>query len=343
MRAVVDNEVSLKERKGNVAAAVSTGMIVMNKFHLAQGLYSDPIDALLSWEGDAVLAVIVGVEGPSYRPLGAVMTVFNTKQRVGTLSSGCIEEDIALHAITALEAGQPRKLRYGRGSPFMDIKLPCGGGLEILLLPRPDREVLGRLAARRAAREATTLIIKPQSGALTLSDHGETGASGTAYNVRFLPDIRFLVFGKGPEAGTFSALVQSTGYPNILLSHDLETLEHGAQMGCDTHFLNIPEFPADVAVDPQTAIVLFFHDHDWEPPILAAALSRSAFYIGAQGSKMARDARIRELKAMGIDDHALTRLRGPIGLLPSSREARTLAISVLVEVLAFMNNPATEV
>lgn len=336
-----DIEVSLEERKGGVTAAFSAGKIVMNKFHFAQGLYSDPIDALLLWEGDAVLAVIVGVEGPSYRPLGAVMTVFNNKQRVGTLSSGCIEEDIALHAMRALETGQPRKVRYGRGSPFMDIKLPCGGGLEILLLPRPDREVLGRLAVRRTARESATLVVEPQSGALTLSDHGETGTFGTTFNVSFPPDVRFLVFGKGPEAGTFSALVQSAGYPNMLLSHDPETLEHGTQMGCDTHLLRKPEFPAEVAVDPRTAIVLFFHDHDWEPPILAAALSRPAFYIGAQGSKMARDTRIQKLKEMGIDDAALMQLRGPIGLLPSSRDARTLAISVLAEVLAVMNNDAT--
>ncbi|WP_415183062.1 XdhC family protein [Phaeovulum sp.] len=309
----------------------------MNKMRLAQGLYSDPIDALLAQEGDAVLAVIVAVEGPSYRPLGAVMTILKDKQRIGTLSSGCIEEDIALHAMAALEAGHPTKVRYGRGSPFMDIKLPCGGGLEILLLPRPDRKVLGRLAAQRAAREPATLVIAPQSGALTLRDQGETGVCDTMFNVRFLPDIRFLVFGKGPEAGTFAALVQSAGYPNILLSHDPETLEHGTQMGCDTYLLHTPEFPAEVAVDPRTAIVLFFHDHDWEPPILAGALLHPAFYIGAQGSRMARDTRIRDLKAMGVNDDALAQLRGPIGLLPSSRDARTLAISVLAEVLAVMN------
>ena len=310
----------------------------MNSVHPAEGLNSDPIDALLADERAAALAVIVGVEGPSYRPLGAVMTVFDDKRRVGTLSSGCIEKDIALHAGEALEAGRPRKVRYGRGSPFMDIKLPCGGGLDILLLPHPDREVLGRLADQRAARRPATLSIDLESGALTLVDRGETGTAGTVFNIRFLPEIRFLVFGKGPEAGTFSALIQSAGYPNILLSPDIETLEHGQAMGCETRHLRTPGFPADLAVDPRTAIVLFFHDHEWEPPIMAAAVSRPAFYIGAQGSIMARDARMRELQAMGIDGDALARLRGPIGLLPSVRDARTLAISVLAEVLAVANN-----
>lgn len=313
----------------------------MHETYLAQGLTADPIEALLSDERDCVLAAIVGVEGPSYRPLGAVMVVFDDSRRVGTLSSGCIEKDIALHAVDTLRTGRPRKIRYGRGSPFMDIKLPCGGGLDILLVPRPDRQVLGRLADRRAARVPVTLAIDTESGALALADNEGTGPSDALFNIRFLPEIRFLVFGKGPEAGTFAALVQSAGYPNMLLSPDPETLEHGARAGCETRHVHTPGFPADFAVDPRTAVILFFHDHDWEPPILAAALSHPAFYIGAQGSVMARDTRMRELEAMGMGHAALARLRGPIGLLPSARDARTLAISVLAEVLAVANRGAT--
>lgn len=105
-------------------------------------------------------------------------------------------------------------------------------------------------------------------------------------------------------------------------------------MGCETRVLTEKTFPVDFAVDPQTAIVLFFHDHDWEPPILATALATPAFYIGAQGSRVARDSRNVDLEALGIDPAALSRLRGPIGLLRSARDARTLAISVLAEVLS---------
>ena len=130
----------------------------MNASHLAQGLNADPIDAVLADQSDAALAVIVGVEGPSYRPLGAVMAVFDDKRRVGTLSSGCIEKDIALHAQEALEAGRPRKVRYGRGSPFIDIKLPCGGGLDILLLPADE------LAVQKHAYAVGVLHLRRQGG-----------------------------------------------------------------------------------------------------------------------------------------------------------------------------------
>lgn len=268
------------------------------------------------------------------------MAVFSEDDRAGTLSSGCIEADISLHAVQVRQDGSPRMLRYGRGSPFMDIQLPCGGGLDILLLPRPDRAALGAVAGNRAARTPCTLEINVETGAMRVTDLGETGRDGPVLRVRFEPELRFLVFGKGPEANTFAALVQSAGYPNLLLSPDAETLDTGRQMGCETRHLVSQSFPDGLFVDDRTAIVLFFHDHDWEPPILQGALETPAFYIGAQGSQRARDARMLALEGMGVGDTARARLHGPVGLIPSARDAGTLAVSVLAEVLATAMAPA---
>jgi xanthine dehydrogenase accessory factor len=307
---------------------------------LLSGPLRDPVADLLAMEDDGVLALITGVEGPSYRPVGAAMAIDATGRRTGTLSSGCVENDIALHALEALEAGRPKVIRYGRGSPFMDIQLPCGGGLEIALVPRPDRAVLAALMAAREERRAVTLAVDLAGGAITLLPDGETGRDGDRFAVRFLPEIRFLVFGKGPEASTFAALVQAAGYPSLLLSPDAETLEAGRQAGAGTRALDLPGWPAGLEVDDRTAIVLFFHDHDWEPPILIGAVRTPAFYIGSQGSRRARDARLMELESMGMTESERARLRGPIGLVPSARDARTLAVSVLAEVLAASAAPA---
>jgi xanthine dehydrogenase accessory factor len=293
----------------------------------------DPIGAVLDAPEGAVLAVIAGVEGPSSRPVGAMMAVLPPEKRVGTLSSGCIENDIALHAMEAAKSGNPLMLRYGRGSPYMDIQLPCGGGLDILLLPSPDQAALALVKQNRTARVPCSLIVDTKTGAMEVADSGPTHRDGDQLTVRFEPDIRFLVFGKGPEASTFAALVQSAGYPNLLLSPDVETLDHGSVAGCDTRHLTAQAFPDDLAADDRTAIVLFFHDHDWEPPILAGALQTPAFYIGAQGSQRARDARLQALQLMGIEPTDLARLHGPVGLIPSARDAGTLAVSVLAEVL----------
>jgi len=299
-----------------------------------RGPVPDPIRALVEAREPSVLAVITGVEGPSYRPVGACMALMpQSMGRVGTLSSGCVESDIAIHAAEALAQGRAIAVRYGRGSPFMDIQLPCGGGLEILLVPEPDKSVLGHLAAAGAARRPATLVINRDSGALALRKDGQTGPEGRSFAVRFAPELRFVVFGKGPEASTFAALTQAAGYPNLLVSPDAETLSHASAEGCGTHHVTHAHLPEEAAIDPWSAVVLFFHDHDWEPPILAAAVNTPAFYIGSQGSQRARDARMLELEAMGLTASRRGRIKGPIGLVPSARDARTLAVSVLAEVL----------
>ncbi|MCB1367447.1 MAG: XdhC family protein [Rhodobacteraceae bacterium] len=293
----------------------------------------EPIRQLAASGQPGVLAVITDIAGPSYRPLGAMMAVFDDKARIGTLSSGCVESDIALHAVAALEAGEPQTVLYGAGSPYADIQLPCGGGLEITLIPRPDQAVLSGICRRHAARQIAVLSVDLASGAMALKDAGQTGRKGGVFDIVIEPELFFYVFGKGPEATTFAGLVQSGGYPNLLLSPDEETLTIARQAGCETRHLTTPGFPADLVPDAFSAIVLFFHDHEWEPPILSHAATTSAFYIGAQGSKRAAEARRAELLALGLSAADLARVRGPIGLIPSARDARKLAVSVLADVL----------
>jgi len=299
----------------------------------------DPIHALRMAPTDGVLAVIIGIDGPSYRPLGATMAILADGHRVGTLSSGCIESDIEHHAKTALKNDKPMRILYGHGSKFADLALPCGGSLEILLVPRPNRQVIEILDDNRITRKPCTVNLDPDTGAMHVTDDGQTGASKTHFSVRFEPDIFFYVFGKGPEACTFSALVQSAGYPNLLLSPDDETLEFAKSHGSPTQHLKQAAYPADLAPDQWSAILLFFHDHEWEPPILTAALKSQAFYIGAQGSQRARDARHAEILDLGADADDIDRLKGPIGLIPSARDARTLSVSVLAEVLQVAQRP----
>ncbi len=292
-----------------------------------------PLEALATG-AKGTLAIIVGVDGPSYRPLGAMMAILDHRKRVGSLSSGCVESDIALHGEEARDMQSPRQIRYGRGSPFKDIQLPCGGGLDILLMPEPDASVMKEVMVRHANRTPCTLIADPATGMFSVAETGETGWNDDRFHIRIEPEIAFLIFGKGPEASTFAALVQSAGYPNTVLSPDKETLRSAEWEGSATRHLKDAHVPTDLRIDNRTAVVLFFHDHDWEPPILSAVLDSDAFYIGAQGSKRARQTREMELTAIGVGKEKIARMRGPIGLVPSARDARTLAVSVLAEVLA---------
>jgi xanthine dehydrogenase accessory factor len=301
--------------------------------NLSFGDYS-AIEALLRQPKTGVLAIIVGVGLPSYRQVGSMMAFLSGTDHVGSLSSGCIDADLGRHAMEAASQGRAKVIRYGRGSPFIDIRLPCGGELEILLLPNPDREVLAEVIRCREARIRCCLKINVKTGHLNIEMAKSACCVGSRQLFDLEPEIRFLVFGKGPEASEFASLIASVGYPHLLLSPDARTLDIAERADCRTNHLTHRTFPHDLNVDSRTAIVLFFHDHDWEPEILVGALNTGAFYIGAQGSHRARELRMTTLRTLGVKETQLDRLHGPVGLIPSARDPQTLAVSVLAEILA---------
>lgn len=308
----------------------------MSALGYGYGTTAQVIDSIVASDEDVALAVITDVVGASYRPLGAMMAIFPEQRRVGSLSSGCVEKDIESHAASALAEGTMQRIRYGAGSPFFDIQLPCGGGLEITLVPKPDRGVLAELARRLNGREVACAVLDLERQEISVRDSDGsdvTGWQGRSFNVVIEPELNFLLFGKGTEIVAFAALVSSLRFGCTVLSGDQETLDEAKRCGCTVRALKKPEFPPDLEVDLFTAICLFFHDHDWEPPILAVALDSSAFYIGCQGSERAAASRRDDLRNIGIGEDHLGRLRGPIGLVRSAKDARTLSIGVLAEIL----------
>ncbi|EYD70918.1 XdhC family protein [Limimaricola hongkongensis] len=240
-----------------------------------------------------VLAMLTGIDGAFYRPLGAVMSFPDGADPVGRLSSGCIEGDLAIHAAETRASGQPRRLRYGRGSPFVDIRLPCGSGIDVTLVRVPGGDGIAPVLDDIAGRRATVLAL-PGLPPLAIR-----------------PDPKMAVFGTGPEADCFARLAEAAGYP-----------------------VARPDRANAADIDAETAVVLFFHDHEREPEILNTALRSPAFWIGAQGSRTAQAARLDLLRAGGWDEAALSRLRGPIGLIKGTRDPKVLAVSVLADIVA---------
>jgi xanthine dehydrogenase accessory factor len=292
----------------------------------------DPLMAALRNPGQAVLAVITSVIGASYRSPGAMMCLFADGATAGSLTNGCIESDLLLHARESLATSRPIHLRYGAGSPFFDIRLPCGGGLEVALYPLPDAEVLKQIQRQRTKRAPFALRFT-ESGKLSLQDSHPTGWDGKDFVIDQPPDLRVLVFGEGPEAIQFCRLVHAAGYGLHLSTPSDATLAVCLQHGISVAKLKAADV-SDLSADDRTAIVFFFHDHDRELPFVFAALSSAAFYVGAQGSRRVALRRREDLWALGMRANDLGRVKGPIGLIPSSRDPVTLAVSVLAEILA---------
>lgn len=288
--------------------------------------------------GNAILALVVATDGPAYRKAGAAMAFLPSGARVGSLSSGCIEGDLALHAAAAAQDGRVRHLQYGAGSDWVDLRLPCGGGMDVLVLPHPDGAVLATALdmTRGRVRQPVEIRIELESGLMGARplDWNEALADPNAvlstdvFTMTLLPELRFEIHGAGPEAAAFVRITNACGYDQRLHSSD----QSASAANPDARGVAMPEFCAD-DIDPRTAIVLFFHDHDLEPPILAGALASRAFWVGAQGSQAAAAKRRAALAAAGVPPSQIARLHGPMGLIPSARDSRTLAISVLAEIL----------
>lgn len=153
--------------------------------------------------GTECLCVITAVEGPTARPLGAAMTVAANGTWAGTLSSGCIEADIALNAQQALATGVGMLLRYGRGGP-VDLRLPCGGSLEVTVVPRPDPAVLAQIRDALVLRQHINVWI---GGAKGLS----TAATPGALALTLLPRLRLAVLGRGAEATLLAQMAEIAG------------------------------------------------------------------------------------------------------------------------------------
>lgn len=291
----------------------------------------DPWAAAAEWGVGTVLAVLTGTEGPAYRNPGAALAIAADGRFAGAITSGCVEADLVLRAEEVRWTGQPQQLRYGLGSPFFDLKLPCGGGIDVWLFPLQDPSVLARLQQDRASRKPISLSIAAD-GKLGLAPWQATVFRDGRFHLGFRPGPQFLIFGTGAEAAAFAGLVRGIGHRHVVLSHEPATLAAIAGRGSPVQMIRQETRLRDLEVDADSAVVLFYHDHDYEPVILRSMLDGPAFYIGAQGSRATQAKRLATLEAMGLTTPALSRLRGPIGLIPSSRDPQTLALSVLAEI-----------
>lgn len=246
----------------------------------------------------AALCTIVSIEGSFSRRNGAQLAVLPGGEVVGSLSDGCLEQQLASDS-HMLE--RPEVRRYGSGSAQIDFRLPCGGGLDILIDPEPDAARCGDVLASLRQRRPASLALP-------------AGFPRRSY----IPRLRILAFGEGPELAAMGKLSRAAGI-------EVETIEKSSIA------LGRPSGRSDF--DAWTAGVLLFHDHEWELVLLEEMLSGDAFYIGAQGGAQARGVRVDALQRRGHDDGAIARVRSPIGIPTGSRTPQTLALSVLTEIV----------
>jgi xanthine dehydrogenase accessory factor len=274
----------------------------------------------------ATLCTLVAVEGGFSRAPGAQLCVAADGSVTGDMTGGCLEAALVSDSRAAQAAHGPLTVRYGKGSRYIDIQLPCGGGVEIRVDPRPDRVIIAQTLAALEKREtaAFSFGLSADDGLWRLETAGSPAQFDTKrFTCSFHPAPRLLVFGNGPEVRTVTELAQTWGCV-------IEVFFPSGSLAVDG--LTLGKIPSSTVIDPFTAVILLFHDHEWEDALLRWALASDAFYIGALGGFKAVQRRTVALKEQGVSKAALARLRGPIGLIPAAKDSAMLAISILAEV-----------
>ena len=278
------------------------------------------------------LVTIVGIQGGAPRALGTQMAVLEDGRYCGYISGGCIESAVAAEAIRVIRQGVDEVIRFGAGSRFIDVQLPCGGGLDLRFTQGLDRALVDQALNSFQQRTPFTLTVGDKPSQVAIGP-GQTSGDIRGFTCAYRPPVRLLLIGAGAEMLSLAHLGLAAGLPVTCLSSDEACLEAASRWGAECQFL-VGSQIADHLMDPQTAVVFLFHDHDRELPLLVSALQQPCLYIGALGSKRTQERRKSLLEDSGVSTENSARLQGPIGMFGPTRDPTTTAVSVLADIAA---------
>ncbi len=284
--------------------------------------------ACLAHGQPVALAAVTETLGGAVRAPGALMAVDAAGRVCGYLSGGCIDADLALRAGAALQRGTAETVRYGVGSPYRDISLPCGGAITVAIDGAPDAAGIEAARAALARREPASLRVSGDRLAFA------AGPGGAGRLARYAPKLRIRIAGRAADPVALASLAWAAGHDVAFWTPDADCAADARALGLsDPVRLGSVHALPEAGDDAWTAFILMFHDPHWEDVLLTQALAGPAFYIGAVGSPRTHAIRCQRLAGGGLDAGAIGRIRGPVGLLPSMRNASALAISALAEIV----------
>lgn len=280
------------------------------------------------------LATLVGVDGSSPRPIGAQIAVAEGGAHCGVISSGCAEEAIIAAALQAVTDGTTHITRYGKDSPFLDIELPCGSGLDILFSGTGVDTLTTAVTALHAQRR-TAFVSMADDLSLSIAD------TATPEAMAYPPDYHLHVFGAGPHFTCFAELAHSLGYRLFAHSTDSAALAHLASLGIGGHSMTHKTAFSPQSFDTHSAVITLFHEHNLEVPILQAALNSEAHFIGALGSRKTHAQRLNMLDMQGPFARPTSDVVGPVGLDIGAADPAEIALSIMAQIVAHRRKGGT--
>ena len=283
------------------------------------------IDIALDWKksGRALcLVTLINIEGNAPYPIGSQMLIDDQANYVGQITGGCAEQAIAEQGKQLIKKGHNQVHRYGIGSPYFDIQLPCGSGLDVHFNCKLSCNDLERIAQKLKERKVVESTIN------------------NGYSKNYYPTPRLLIAGQGPILISLTELALKIGFDVACVVQDKESKQDLQDKNIkSSHYGSISKNQITGSdLDAHTAVVSLFHEHDLEQPLLLEALNSPVFYIGALGSRRTHQARLETLTALGFSKSDLTRIYGPVGLQISASTPQQIAISILAQLIEQQNS-----
>jgi xanthine dehydrogenase accessory factor len=304
--------------------------------------------AARGWLAEGVpvaLCTVVKTWGSSPRPVGAMLAVARDGRFAGSVSGGCVEEDLVARIREAFPPAAGT-LTYGvTADEARRFGLPCGGTLELVVEPMREPAALEPVLAGIEARRPMARSLELASGRATVAP-ARPGQSlsfdGKVLTSVYGPRWRMLIIGAGQLSRYLAEFALAMDY-QVRVCDPRE--DYAAQWGVPGAQLS-RGMPDDVvrelAPDARTVVVALTHDPKLDDMALMEALKSGAFYVGALGSRANNDKRRKRLELLELAPAEIARLHGPVGLPLGSRTPPEIAIAVLAEITALRHGIVLE-
>lgn len=285
------------------------------------------------------LGTVTHTWGSAPRPVGAMLVIRDDGHVMGSVSGGCVEDDLIDKVkAKALAADKPGIALYGVTQEQANrFGLPCGGTLQLVLEPVGAESKLDELLAAIERHELVARILDMKTGAVRLepgrwSDY--LAFDGETLRTVHGPRWRLLVIGAGQVSRYLAQMAQA-------LDYHVTVCDPREEYADEWDFPLVPlnrGYPDDVVLqmnlDAHSAVVAVTHDPKLDDAALLEALKSPAFYVGALGSRKNNDSRRIRLKEFDLADAEIARLHGPVGLKIGSKTPPEIALSILAEMTA---------
>jgi xanthine dehydrogenase accessory factor len=298
-------------------------------------LDTEVLQAAFDWirEGHTVhLATVVQTWGSAPRQAGAMLAVRKDGRVVGSVSGGCIEDDLIARAQAGQLPSKPEWARYGVSQEeAARFGLPCGGTLRLVIEPLNLGDWIDRVIEVTQKQQLIGRWLDLTTGVSTLTDArpGQlTEVKDDGCHFVYGPHWRLLIIGANQTAQALAQIATMLEFQVIVCDPREEFTADWNMPGVALQ----PGMPDDavleIQTDARTAIVAITHDPKLDDMALLEALKSKAFYVGALGSSRNQAKRRQRLLDFDLTEQDIARLHGPVGLQIGSRTPAEIAVAV---------------